>query len=162
MQCNAECRHVASGARNVMTADNSQACPHCDRGTGVIFARTRPRIRHTDSGKLRSRSQLSSSNYFCDMAERGQGRIFFSSRCYWIRWKSFTFQRKIWNVNSPDSISIYLEEAPPRRSDYRVDFSSWTLTQTVFNMHVRYLIDTSTAHTLKLWMWINWTPKKYH
>ena len=55
----------------------------------------------TDLGKLRSRSQLSFSIYICVMADPGQGRIFFYSRCYWIRWKSFTFQRKIWNVNSP-------------------------------------------------------------
>ena len=169
MQGNAECRHVASGARNVMTADNGLACPHWARGTGVIFARTRPRICN-NSADLATRTQESSGQdlsfllQFTFVILRSEGKGEYSiphDITDWIRWKSFTFQRKIWNVNSPDSISIYLEEAPPRRSEnYIVDFFSWTLT--IHNMYIPIRTNAITTPIRKLWLWINWKPKKYH
>ena len=101
--------------------------PHWARGTGVIFARTRPRIR-TNSAQtdLATRTQESSGQdlsfllqfTFVILRSEGKGEYYIPHDITdWIRWKSFTFQRKIWNVNSPDSISIYLEKAPPRRSE---------------------------------------------
>ena len=121
--------------------------PYWARGTGVIFARTRPRIRiRTNSAQtdLATRTQESSGQdlsfllQFTFVILRSEGKGEYSiphDSTDWIRWKSFTFQRKIWNVNSPDSISIYLEKAPPRRSEnYRADFFSWTLT--IHNIHI--------------------------